>query len=201
MWLAIHVSCVWVGIGNIPCSLVKVPGSWQTLFWKTGSGLKTEVGRDSEASVSISFPSDARISWGLTFNQSWEAIAYYNVLKSYPLHGTSQHPFGAIPCGFNFFDQHCFIDAKEEASIPKGHLINQCVWFGIKILIFWCLVSGIFYTPGEHRSSRCLQGSPMFRPEGTGLEEAQAGIKIPGRNINNLRYADDTTIRQKLKKN
>ena len=27
-----------------------------------------------------------------------------------------------------------------------------------------------------------------------GLEEAQAGIKIPGSNINNLRYADDTTL-------
>ena len=28
----------------------------------------------------------------------------------------------------------------------------------------------------------------------TGLEEAQAGIKIAGRNINKLRYADDTTL-------
>ena len=28
----------------------------------------------------------------------------------------------------------------------------------------------------------------------TGLEEAQAGIKIAGRNINNLRYVDDTTL-------
>ena len=28
----------------------------------------------------------------------------------------------------------------------------------------------------------------------TGLEEAQAGIKITGRNINNLSYADDTTL-------
>ena len=28
----------------------------------------------------------------------------------------------------------------------------------------------------------------------TGLDEAQAGIKIPGRNINNLRYADDTAL-------
>ena len=28
----------------------------------------------------------------------------------------------------------------------------------------------------------------------TGLEEAQAGIKISGRKINNLRYADDTTL-------
>ena len=37
-----------------------------------------------------------------------------------------------------------------------------------------------------------------------GLEEAQAGIKIAGRNINNLRYADDTTLmaesKEELKK-
>ena len=30
------------------------------------------------------------------------------------------------------------------------------------------------------------------------LEEAQAGIKIAGRNINNLRYADDTTLRAEI---
>ena len=34
-----------------------------------------------------------------------------------------------------------------------------------------------------------------------GLEEAHAGIKIARRNINNLRYADNTTLRQKVKKN
>ena len=34
-----------------------------------------------------------------------------------------------------------------------------------------------------------------------GLEEAQAGIKIARRNINSLRYADDTTPWQKVKKN
>ena len=34
-----------------------------------------------------------------------------------------------------------------------------------------------------------------------GLEEAQAGIKIAGRNINSLRYSDDTTLSQKVKKN
>ena len=37
-----------------------------------------------------------------------------------------------------------------------------------------------------------------------GLDEAQAGIKIAGRNINNLRYADDTTLmaesKEELKK-
>ena len=30
--------------------------------------------------------------------------------------------------------------------------------------------------------------------QNAGLDEAQAGIKIDGRNINNLRYADDTTL-------
>ena len=34
----------------------------------------------------------------------------------------------------------------------------------------------------------------------TGLDEAQAGIKIAGRNINNLRYADDTTLMAESKK-
>ena len=33
-----------------------------------------------------------------------------------------------------------------------------------------------------------------------GLDEAQAGIKIAGRNINNLRYADDTTLTAESKK-
>ena len=34
-----------------------------------------------------------------------------------------------------------------------------------------------------------------------GLEEAQAGIRIAGRNINNLRHADDTTLMAEMKKN
>ena len=32
----------------------------------------------------------------------------------------------------------------------------------------------------------------------TGLDEAQAGVKIAGRNINNLRYADDTTVMEEI---
>ena len=35
----------------------------------------------------------------------------------------------------------------------------------------------------------------------TGLDESQAGIEVAGRNINNLRYADDTTVWQKAKRN
>ena len=35
--------------------------------------------------------------------------------------------------------------------------------------------------------------------QNAGLDEAQAGIKIAGRNINNLRYADDSTLRAEIK--
>ena len=41
----------------------------------------------------------------------------------------------------------------------------------------------------------------LFFVLNAGLEKAQAGIKIAGRKINNLRYADDTTLWQKVKKN
>ena len=37
--------------------------------------------------------------------------------------------------------------------------------------------------------------------QNAGLDAAQAGIKIAGRNINNLTYADDTMLWQKVKKN
>ena len=43
--------------------------------------------------------------------------------------------------------------------------------------------------------SPCLFSSyAEYIMRNAGLEEAQAGIKIAGRNINNLRYADDTTL-------
>ena len=38
------------------------------------------------------------------------------------------------------------------------------------------------------------RASDILQRRNTGLEEAQAGIKIARRNINNLRYADDTTL-------
>ena len=57
----------------------------------------------------------------------------------------------------------------------------------------------------SHEIKRCLRQSCILSPclfnfyaeyimRNAGLEEAQVGIKIAGRNINNLRYADDTTL-------
>ena len=55
--------------------------------------------------------------------------------------------------------------------------------------------------------SSILKTSPLFKLYAeyiiwnTGLNEAQVGIKTAGRNVNNLRYADDTTLVQKVKRN
>ena len=46
--------------------------------------------------------------------------------------------------------------------------------------------------PNRKRSMSNLYAEYIMR--NAGLEEAQAGIKIAGRNINNLRYADNTTL-------
>ena len=44
------------------------------------------------------------------------------------------------------------------------------------------------------QSDRIFNFYAEYIMRNAGLEEAQAGIKIAGRNINNLRYADDTTL-------
>ena len=53
---------------------------------------------------------------------------------------------------------------------------------------------------GKRVHQGCILSPCLFNLEAeyimrnAGLEEAQAGIRIAGRNINNLRYADDTTL-------
>ena len=70
----------------------------------------------------------------------------------------------------------------QEATVRTGHGTTD--WFQIgKGVCQGCILSP------------CLFNSyAEYTVRNTGLEEAQAGIKIAGRNINNLRYADDTTL-------
>ena len=72
--------------------------------------------------------------------------------------------------------------AGQEATDKTGHGTTD--WFQIgKVVRQGCILSPClfnFYAEYVMRNA--------------GLEEAQAGIKIAGRNINNLRYADDTTL-------
>ena len=72
--------------------------------------------------------------------------------------------------------------AAQEATVRTGHETTD--WFQIrKGLLQGCILSPCLFN---------LYAEYIMR--NAGLEEAQAGIKIPGRNINNLRYADDTTL-------
>ena len=72
--------------------------------------------------------------------------------------------------------------AGQEATVRTGH--GTIDWFQIeKGVCQGCISSPCLF---------CLYAEYIMR--NAGLEEAQAGIKIGGRNINNLRYADDTTF-------
>ena len=76
----------------------------------------------------------------------------------------------------------------QEATVRTGHGTTH--WFQIgKEVCQGCIWSPCLFN---------LYAKYIIR--NAGLEEAQAGIKIAGRNSNNLRYADDTTLLQKLKK-
>ena len=72
--------------------------------------------------------------------------------------------------------------AGQEATVRTGHGTTE--WFQIgKGVCQGCILSPCLFN---------LYAEYIMR--NTGLEEAQAGIKIAGRNINGLRYADDTTL-------
>ena len=75
--------------------------------------------------------------------------------------------------------------AGQEATVRTGHGTTD--WFQIgKGVCQGCILSPCLFN---------LYAEYIMR--NAGLEEAQAGIKIAGRNINNLRYADDTTLMAK----
>ena len=74
------------------------------------------------------------------------------------------------------------LHAGQEATVRTGH--GTIDWFQIgKGLRQGCILSPCLFN---------LYAEYIMR--NIGLEEAQAGIKIAGRNISNLRYADDTTL-------
>ena len=73
--------------------------------------------------------------------------------------------------------------AAQEATVRAGH--GTADWFQIgKGLCQSCILSPYLFTLHAE-----------FIKRNARLDEAQAGIKITGRNINNLRYADDTTLK------
>ena len=72
--------------------------------------------------------------------------------------------------------------AGQEATVRTRHGTTDWLQIG-KGVHQGCILSPCFFNLHEEYIMR-----------NTGLEEVQAGIKIPGRNVNNLRYVDDTTL-------
>ena len=79
--------------------------------------------------------------------------------------------------------------AGQEATVSTGHGTTDCFQIGKGVRQGCILASCLFNLYAEY----------IMR--NTGLDEAQDGIKIAGRNINNLRYADDTTLMAKIEEN
>ena len=66
----------------------------------------------------------------------------------------------------------------------------------------WMEEPGRLQSMGSHRVGHDwsdLAAAAEYIMRNAGLDEAQTGIKIPGRNINNLRYADDITLKAESK--
>ena len=70
----------------------------------------------------------------------------------------------------------------QEATVRTGHGIMDWFQIGKGVLQGCMLLPCLFNLYAEYIT------------QNASLDEAQAGIKIAGRNINNLRYADDTTL-------
>ena len=79
--------------------------------------------------------------------------------------------------------------AGPETTVRTGH--GKTDWFQIR--------KGVHH--GCILSTRLFNLYAEYTMRNTGLDDAQAGIKIAGRNINNLRYADDTTLMAESEKN
>ena len=72
--------------------------------------------------------------------------------------------------------------AGQEATVRTGHGITDWFQIGKGVWQGYILSPYLFNLYAE------------YIRRNTGLEEAQTGIKIAGRNVNNLRYADKTTL-------
>ena len=79
--------------------------------------------------------------------------------------------------------------AGQEATVRTGHETTDCFQI-VKEVHQGCILSPCLFN---------FYAEYIMR--NAGLEEAQAAIKIAGRNINNLRYADDTMLMAKVKRN
>ena len=110
--------------------------------------------------------------WFIDYAKAFDSVDHKKLWKILKEMGIPDHPTCLLR---NLY-------AGQEATVRTGHGTTEWLQIG-KGVCQGCILSPClfnFYAEYIRRNA--------------GLEEAQAGIKIAGRNINNLRYADDTTL-------
>ena len=107
----------------------------------------------------------------IDYTKAFDSVDQNKLCKILQVMGTPDHLISSLR---NLY-------AGQEATVKTGH--GTTGWFQIgKAVHQGCILSPcLFNLYAEYMSN-------------TGLDEVQAGIKIAGRNINNFRYADDTTL-------
>ena len=129
--------------------------------------------REFQENIYLSFIDYAKALDCVDHNKVWEILKEMEIVKE------MGHPTCLLR---NLY-------ACQESTVRTGHRTTDWFQIGKGVCQGWILIPCLFnlYAVYIMRNDR--------------LDEAQAGIKIGGRNINNLRYADDTTLWQKAKKN
>ena len=108
----------------------------------------------------------------IDYTKAFDCVDHNKLWKILKEMGIPDHPTGLL--------RHLY--AGQEATVRTGHGTTD--WFQMgKGVCQGCILSPCLFN---------FYAEYIMR--NTGLEEAQAGIKIAGRNISNLRYADDTTL-------
>ena len=126
------------------------------------------------------------------FSRFWKVTCYFKepqviqeTLQIYLTHWYSFPNLEPVCCSMS--SSNCCFLTCIQISQEAGHV----VWFQIRKGVHQgCILSPCLFN---------LYAEYIMR--NAGLDEAQAGIKTAWRNINNLRYVDDTTLWQKAKRN
>ena len=117
----------------------------------------------------------------IDYAKAFDCVGHNKLWKILQEMGIPDH----LTCLYAGQEAICFLRnlyAGQEAIIRTGH--GTTGWFKIgKGVCQGCILS-----------SRLFNLYAEYIMRNAGLEEAQAGIKIARRNVNNLRYADDTTL-------
>ena len=152
-----------------------------TIEWLMLSSLASShvVVRGSSLTITLNWSLPTSNSWPLCFSSSRLLSAFANLQLLEPPLWKILKEMG-IPDHLTCLLRNLY--AGQESTVRTGH--GTMDWFQIG--------------KGVHQGS--IWSPCLFNPyaeyimRNAGLEEAQAGIKISRRNINNFRYADDTTL-------